>query len=366
MQPRLFTVEGVNSGIEEIEEVGIMEYKEYKRIIYEPGKVTRIILNRPRYRNAVSHPLFRELEESFDRAADDPDCRVIVVSGAGACFSGGDDAIGLTPESAPMMSDERAPEQLMKDVGAEREVWRQYWTEHEYYVHDMWVKKMRRIPKPTIAMVHGYAVYFGWSLARSMDLIFASEDALFLPASHVAMWDMGPRKTLELLFEHRFMTAREAMQYHVVNRVYPDREILEKETLAFAERVAQNPTSRNRSSKEAVYRTMDAQGFTTSYFDRLPFSAKFQERDVPREEKHRERYEGRGMARTPRALANLKTKLESEGEPVPELVLEALARAAARDDKAVWQKALRQEWREKYRVERAEADAKVYEEKKDV
>ena len=69
------------------------------------------------------------------------------------------------------------------------------------------------------------------------------------------------------------------------------------------------------------------------------------------------------MARTPRALANLKIKLESEGKEVPKLVLEALARANARDDKAVWQKALHQEWRDKESIAKADADARKRAEK---
>ena len=48
------------------------ENREYERVIYQPGVVTRIILNRPRYRNAMSHPLLFEMEDAFDRAAADP------------------------------------------------------------------------------------------------------------------------------------------------------------------------------------------------------------------------------------------------------------------------------------------------------
>ncbi len=70
------------------------------------------------------------------------------------------------------------------------------------------------------------------------------------------------------------------------------------------------------------------------------------------------------MARTPRALSNLKAKLESEGAEVPSVVLEALARASSRNDRAAWDRALQQEWRANYRRERAEADARVYEESK--
>ena len=103
----------------------VPDYETYERLIYEPGRVARIKLNRPRYRNALSHPLLSEMEHAFGRATVDPECRVIVLSGEGVCFSAGDDAFGLTPESAPMMADGRTPEQLMQDYGSEGELWRQ-------------------------------------------------------------------------------------------------------------------------------------------------------------------------------------------------------------------------------------------------
>lgn len=201
-----------------------------------------------------------------------------------------------------MLVDEKPPAELMQQWGSEREVWRRYWTEHDYYIHDQWIVKIRRIPKPTIAMVHGYAIFKGFNVAKAMDLVFATGDGLFLPSDTTIMWDIGHRKTLEVKLEHRFLAARECMDSHLVSRIYPDFETLESETLAFAHRVAENPASANRKAKEAVYRTMDMMGFTGDNFARDPFDVSFRQRDVPREERHRERHEGRGMARTPRAF----------------------------------------------------------------
>ena len=332
---------------------------EYRSIIYQPGPVTRIILNRPQYLNAISHPMYGEIEDAFDRFSADRDCKVAVLSGAGKCFSGGHDAIGLTPESAPMMSDRRTPEQLMKDYGSETEVWRRYDKQHQYFLNQMHLYKLHKIPKPTIAMVHGYCIWGGYFLAGVMDLVFASEDALFLAEvgqCDPGTWDWGVRKILEVAYEHRFLTARECYQMHMVNRIYPDYDTLERETLAYANRVVENERLAFTSLeyiKKAVYHTRDLQGFTMACEDTWTIAPPG--RRPEGEDRHGERTEGRGMARTPRALANLKAKLESEGQPVPKLVLDALARAAARDDRAVWQKALHQEWRDKERVARAEA-----------
>jgi len=342
---------------------------EYQSILYEPGKVTRIILNRPEYLNAISHPMYAEIEDAFDRFTEDPECKVAVISGAGPCFSGGHDAIGLTPESAPMMSDRRTPEQLVNDYGSESEVWKHYDKQHQYFLQDMHLYKFHRIPKPTIAMVHGYCIWGGYFLAGVMDVIFASEDALFLPEvgqCDPGTWDWGPRKMLEVMYEHRFLTARECHEYHMVNRIFPDFETLEKETLAYAERVAENEAltfTALQYIKQAVHHTMDLQGYTTACQDIWTISAPG--RRPPGDRKHSERSEGRGMARTPRALANLKAKLESEGKEVPKLVEDALARAKSRDDRAVWHRATHQSWRDKERVKKAgELEKQLKEEKK--
>jgi enoyl-CoA hydratase len=341
---------------------------EYKGIIYEPGRVTRIKLNRPRYLNAISHPTYAEIDDAFERFANDPEAKVAVLSGEGNCFCAGHDAMGLTPESAPMLADRRTPEQLMKQFGSEREVWLQYDAEHRYFLFDLHLFKLHKIPKPTIAMVHGYCVYGGFALAGIMDVLFASEDALFLGVTgqtDPGTWDMGVRKTMEVMLVHRFMTARECYEWRMINRIFPDYETLERETLAFAERVADNMGEGGGNPKAGLHHTRDVQGYSRALEEnwnrgdwkkggRIPLSGA---------SGHGMRYEGRGIARAPRALANLKAKLESEGEEVPKLVIEALNRANSRDDAAVWQKALHQEWRDQERIKRAEAEAKAHEEK---
>ena len=339
----------------------MVPYQEYKRIKYEPGKVVRIKMARPRYLNAQSHAMFGELEDAYDRACQDPQCRVIVVSGEGRCFSCGDDTNGLTPESAPcLVTDETAP-QLIERFGTERTLWHQYNIEHDYYVSWWLHQKLPRTPKPTIGMVHSYCIYGAFLHATGLDVIFASEDALFLGSSSRGDWDLGPRKTLELAYENRFMTAREALENGLINRVFPDFETLERETLAYAERVAGEVPTHLRRVKQAYLQTLDSQGYTAAYeANRTPYAQYWRDLAV---DGHAMRYQGRGMARTPVALFALATKLVSEGEEVPTLLLEALARAAARDDKAAWQRALHQEWREPARLARADADAKAWEEK---
>jgi len=337
-------------------------YKEYKRIIYEPGRVARIKMNRPRYLNAQSHAMLAELEDAYDRASEDPECKVIVVSGEGRCWSAGDDTNGLTPESAPCLVTDETREELLARYGSESAVWHQYNIEHDYYVSWWLTQKLLRVPKPTIGMVHGYCIYGAFGHATSLDIVFASEDALFLNSGRRrAVWDIGPRKALEISYEHRFMTAKEAYKYHLINRIFPDHATLERETLAYASRVA-NETSENlHNAKRAYLRLLDSQGFSEDY-DSFVTPWKDGWRRMA-QQGHPMRYEGRGMARTPVAYYNLAMKLISEGEQVPESIIEALQRAIVRDDKGAWDRALRQGGRESERLARTEASAEAWQQR---
>lgn len=104
--------------------------------------------------------------------------------------------------------------------------------------------------------------------ASAMDVLFAAEDALFLPGPvqyFHAPWDLGPRKAKELLFEHRFITAWEACKHGWVNRVFP-KDDLEKETMAYADRVAENYLENPfwvRMTKFSINHMQDTMGFSS-------------------------------------------------------------------------------------------------------
>jgi enoyl-CoA hydratase len=225
---------------------------DFQHILYQPGPVTRIILNRPRYRNAQSARMIYELDDAFRAAGSDPDVRVIVLSGAGKSFCAGHD-IG-TPEE---MEDPRRWMAPSDRLG-------RYVRQREQYVEA--TLRWRNVPKPTIAMVHGYCIFGGWIFAASMDLVFAASDALFLPSNlqyFSAPWDVGPKKAKEILYEGRFITPREAQELGFVNRIYPPGD-LERETLAYAERVAGRGAVGPRMTKLMVNNALDIMGYTPS------------------------------------------------------------------------------------------------------
>jgi len=231
---------------------------ELEQIIYKPGKITQIIFNRPAYLNAQSYQLLAEVDRAFAAAATDRDCGAIVLSGAGRAFSAG------------------------HDLGTKEEI--EYCRRHNLTVprdgdlakkvadmHKWFVKKTldwRNCPKPTVAMVHGYCIYAGWMLAAAMDVIFAAEDTKFLPGMveyFSIPWDLGSRKAKEILLEHRFITAAEALSSGFVNRIYPADQ-LEQETLAYAGRVAENylmAPAWTGTIKASINHMQDAMGFST-------------------------------------------------------------------------------------------------------
>ena len=226
---------------------------EYKHIIYQPGKVTRLILNRPQCYNAQSRLMREEMDDAFVRATEDDEVGAIILSGEGKHFSSGHD-LG-TPEEMAEREERGYPTTFFGRYKRNRATC----LENSL--------RWRNVPKPTIAMVHGYCIFGGWIFAGAMDIIFASEDALFLPSVlqyFSVPWDIGPRKAKEILFEHRFVTAWEAYQHGMVNRVFP-REKLEEETLAYAGRVADNylrDPIRLRTAKFSVNHMQDTMGYT--------------------------------------------------------------------------------------------------------
>lgn len=224
----------------------------FEDVLYQPGRVARVILNRPEKRNAQSWRLLREMDEAFTAAMADENCRVIVLSGAGQSFSGGHDL-----DSAEQVT-EREAFDSRTSVFTRSERYRDIYLDS----HLRW----RNLTKPTVAMVHGFCVFGGWMIASAMDVIIAADDSLPIPVYgdyFTAPWDIGARKAKEILFENRFLTAAEAKECGFVSRTVPADQ-LEAAVLTYAARVAQNEPALNRTVKFAINQTLDLMGFSAS------------------------------------------------------------------------------------------------------
>jgi enoyl-CoA hydratase len=223
----------------------------YKHIRYETSDyIARITTNRPRYRNAQSTIMMEEMDDAFKEANFDPDVRVITMFGEGDHFSAGHD-LG-TPEE----TEYRKSEYLIQEGVRGR-----YNHTREQFVDK--TMRWRNVQKPTIAGVQGYCIFGGWIIASAMDIVFAAEDAMFLPVNFQYFsvpWDIHPRKVKEILFEGRFIDAAEAHELGFVNRVV-SRDRLEAEVMDYAAKVAKNDPFQMRMTKNAVNGMQDAQGF---------------------------------------------------------------------------------------------------------
>lgn len=222
-------------------------------VTYEAdGPIAWITFNRPKYKNAQSWKLLDEVDIAMDEADRDPGVQVIIWRGSGGNFSSGHD-LG-TPEQ---MADREA--RGIGDAGVE------FYDNFKHYNLDL-LLKWRNARKPTIAMVEGYCIFAGWMMAACVDIVFASRDALFLPAllEYFSLpYDIGTRKAKELMFESRFLTAEEARECGFVNRVLAP-EDLESETVNYALRVAENSPMNVRMAKVAANKSQDLMGYTAS------------------------------------------------------------------------------------------------------
>ncbi|MGW4368443.1 enoyl-CoA hydratase [Nocardia takedensis] len=214
-------------------------------------KIATITLNRPEAANAQNGALLDELDEAWRRAADDEAVSVIVLRAEGKHFSAGHD---LNDKSWP------DPSTITLD--------RIYGLETRRYLE--YSLRWRNVPKPSIAAVQGRCIAGGLLLCWPCDLIVAAEDAQFSDPVvlmgiggveyHGHTWELGPRKAKEILFTGRAVTAAEAEQVGMVNKVVP-RADLDAETAALAARIAAMPPFGLRQAKRAVNQTLDVQGF---------------------------------------------------------------------------------------------------------
>ncbi|MDQ4006679.1 MAG: enoyl-CoA hydratase [Actinomycetota bacterium] len=241
---------------------------EQQVVTYERrGAVAFVTMNRPDYRNAQNSAMTYALDESFSRAVDDVEVKVIVLGGAGKHFSAGHD-IGTPGRDVDQEFDRKA---VMWWTHVDREGGDQRFA-RESEVYMGMCRRWREIPKPTIAMVQGGCIAGGLMLAWVCDLVVASDDAFFSdPVVRMGIpgveyfahpWVMGARAAKEFLFTGDRFDAQRARELGMVNHVVP-RDGLEGEVTAIAERIAQMPQFGLALTKKAVNQAEDQMGMRT-------------------------------------------------------------------------------------------------------
>jgi enoyl-CoA hydratase/carnithine racemase len=200
-----------------------------KMLMKKDGAIGRMVFNNPARHNAVSLEMWEGAETIIDDFARDPAIRVIVVSGAGgkAFVSGAD---------ISKFESERASEEAVRHYNA---------------TTDRFHTKLAALTKPTIAMIRGYCIGGGVSLATGCDLRICSDNSRFgIPAARLGLgygqkgirklMDLvGPASAKELFFTAKQFTAQQALIMSLVNQVVPEGE-LETFVDDYAKAIAEN------------------------------------------------------------------------------------------------------------------------------
>ncbi len=204
--------------------------------------IATLTFNQPAKRNPMTARMGEEIAEALRGLETREDVRVLVVTGAGEAFCAGGDMALIEGNTRRAVPDSR---QVMLD----------------YY--DRYLALMR-LPIPTIAAVHGYAIGGGLALALACDLRYAAEDAklgvnfarlgihpgmastLTLPRA------VGLARALELFYTGRLVTGREAEALGLVNRAVPRAELMAT-VGEVARSIARNAPLVVRMLKRAVY-----------------------------------------------------------------------------------------------------------------
>ena len=236
------------------------EIRRFKEILFEEYHgIAKITINRARYRNAFTPRTTLELSQAFSLCREMQDIRVVLLTGAmsevpegkkledvkHAFCSGGDMHV---KGRGGYIDEEGVPRLSVLDVQMQ----------------------IRRLPKPVIAMVNGYAIGGGHVLHLVCDLTIASENAIFgQTGPKVGSFDagfgssylariVGQKKAREIWFLCRQYTAKEAEEMGMVNKVVPLQQ-LEDECVAWAEEMIERSPIALRMIKAGLNAELDGQ-----------------------------------------------------------------------------------------------------------
>lgn len=209
----------------------------YEFILNETrGRVGLVTLNRPHVMNALNHRLVREVMDALEAFDNDEDIGAIVITGNEKAFAAGADIKEMNEKSA---------EQIRE-------------TDHVAAF-----SRIMNIRKPVIAAVSGYALGGGFELAMSCDMIVASESAKFgqpeitigvIPGAGGTQrltHTVGKALAMEMILNNRTLSAQEALQFGLVNRVVPVDQCL-NEVLKLAEEIASRAPVAVRLAKQMI------------------------------------------------------------------------------------------------------------------
>ena len=217
----------------------------YENIVYEVKEgIATITFNRPKALNALNGALLAELSQALDEIAADEDIRVLILTGAGdkAFVAGADISELATFDSLKAKAFGRRG-------------------------HDI-INKLQQLPIAVIAAVNGFALGGGTEISIACDFIYASENAKFgQPEINLGVIPgfggtqrlprlIGTNMAKELIYTGKMISAAEALQLGLVNKVIPHDSLM-AEVLKTAGVIASKGKVSLREAKQAVNKGMD-------------------------------------------------------------------------------------------------------------
>jgi len=181
--------------------------------LHTQNGIATITLNRPEVYNAFNDPLSYELQDALKQVEKDAAVRAIVLTGAGKAFCSG------------------------QDLKASREAGNRSFSESLHKRYNPIIRAIRNLPKPVICKLNGVAAGAGCSLALACDLIIASETATLIEifvnialvldsgSSYFLPRTIGYHRAFEMATKATKLTAPEALQLGLVNKVVPAEEL---------------------------------------------------------------------------------------------------------------------------------------------
>ncbi|MFZ0928079.1 MAG: enoyl-CoA hydratase [Syntrophobacteraceae bacterium] len=203
-----------------------------------------LTLNRPEIRNALSLEMINAIREAIDKVEKDPRISILVIRAIGPAFSAGHDIREMTRKH--------------ESVSELREIFTEC---------NKMMLKIHELPQPVIAQVHGIATAAGCQLVAACDLAIAETGARFAtPGVKIGLFCttpmiplvrvVGRRRAMDMLLSGRFVSAEEALQFGLVNKVVPAEKLAE-ETRNWALELAQASPFVLSLGKKAFYSQVD-------------------------------------------------------------------------------------------------------------
>ena len=216
-----------------------------KQLLFEKNEsIGWLTLNRPEKQNALSMDLMDEIQKKLDYISEKEDLKVIVIKANGPHFCAGHEINELVGEK--------------HDINQFQKIFSKCTT---------MMQTLHKSPQPVIASVNGIATAAGCQLVAACDLAIAEKDAKFatpgvkiglfcstpmVPLSRV----IGRRRALDMLFTGRFVSATEAKEFGLVNKVV-DKKNLYEETNKLAKRIVKYSRYTLEFGKNAFYKQID-------------------------------------------------------------------------------------------------------------